>query len=117
MKKNIQLILIFCSLSISGFVKAQWTPKISPIKTQWANDVDTNHPLPEYPRPQMTRTDWLNLNGQWEYKSGAVTDTVPINQTLPGTILVPFPIESTLSGVVKHFDRLWYRHRFEVPIN
>ncbi|MHB9142132.1 MAG: sugar-binding domain-containing protein [Paludibacter sp.] len=117
MKKKILPLLIVCSLCISTYVNAQWTPKIAAIKTQWADDVDMNHPLPEYPRPQMTRTDWLNLNGQWEYKSGAVTDTIPINQTLPGTILVPFPIESTLSGVVKHFDRLWYRHMFEVPVN
>lgn len=96
---------------------AQWSPKTTPIRTQWGKTVDLNNPLPEYPRPQMVRTNWLSLNGYWQYKSGQSTDTVPRNQTLAGRIVVPFPIEATLSGVVKHYDRLWYRRTFTVPEN
>jgi len=108
-----QIFLLLLLLPLS--IMAQWTPKLTPIKTQWGKNFDANNPLPEYPRPQMVRTDWMNLNGYWEYKSGTITDTVPRNTTLSGRIVVPYAIESTLSGVVKHFDRLWYRRTFTVP--
>ena len=72
-------------------------------------------PLPEYPRPQLVRSDWLNLNGIWQYKSGAEGDEAPIGKTLPGEIVVPYPVESALSGVMEHHDRLWYRRAFTVP--
>lgn len=84
--------------------------------TRWAKDVSPDRPLPEYPRPQMVRADWLNLNGLWDY---AIVST---NQGQPtqwdGQILVPFAVESALSGVKKPVgptQRLWYRRAFEVP--
>ena len=84
--------------------------------TKWAAQVTTDRALPEYPRPQMVRTDWQNLNGLWDY---AVT---PLNVTKPvaydGQILVPFPFQSALSGVMKPFDpskRLWYHRTISVP--
>ena len=83
--------------------------------TRWAKDVDPARPLPEYPRPQMVRADWLNLNGVWEYQPGAEGDTLPTGRKLSGEILVPFPVESALSGVMEHYDRLWYRRQFTVP--
>ncbi len=89
--------------------------KQAPIMTQWARLVDPKNPLPEYPRPQMVRADWLNLNGVWEYQSGAEGDAVPAGQKLSGEINVPFPVESALSGVMEHHDRLWYRRTFVVP--
>jgi hypothetical protein len=109
-----EVLLMFC---FTGIAKSQWTPKVSPIKTEWSALVDKDNPLPEYPRPQMVRQDWLNLNGSWEFQSGLAGDRVPQNQTLSGNITVPFCVESTLSGVVKHYDRVWYRRKFTVPSN
>ena len=82
--------------------------------TQWAAKVDPAHPLPEYPRPQLVRKDWLNLNGIWEYQPGAAADALPTGK-LKSEILVPYPVESALSGVMEHHQRLWYRRTFEVP--
>ena len=92
-----------------------WSPKQAPIMTRWAKDVDPEKTLPDYPRPQMVRADWLNLNGVWEYQPGKEGDALPAGQKLSGEILVPFPVESALSGVMEHHDRLWYRRQFTVP--
>lgn len=85
------------------------------ISTRWAKDVDPANPLPEYPRPQMVRSQWLNLNGIWQVKSAFPSDPVPVGKELSGKIVVPFPVESALSGVKLHFDRLWYRRTFSIP--
>ena len=67
-----------------------WQMKQPPLTTQWTSLVNTNTPLPEYPRPQMVRSNWLNLNGIWQFQPGITnTDPVPTNQTLSGNILVP----------------------------
>jgi len=86
----------------------------SPLRTPWTPAQPC--PLPEYPRPQMTRKNWLNLNGQWQYA------ILPREQGAPkaydGTILVPYPLESLLSGVQKPLlpeQRLWYRRSFPDP--
>ena len=92
-----------------------WTPKQAPIMTPFAKDVDPAHTLPEYPRPQMERKDWLNLNGVWEYQPGEAADATPTGKKLASEILVPFPVESALSGVMEHHERLWYRRTFTVP--
>ena len=63
----------------------------------------------------MVRDDWLNLNGVWQVQSGFATDPVPVGKKLNGKIVVPFPVESALSGVKLHFDRLWYRRTFTIP--
>jgi hypothetical protein len=95
---------------------AAWHPADSPLMTRWAADVNPNRVHPEYPRPQLVRPDWQNLNGLWDY---AITTT---NLTPPaqfeGSILVPFPVESALSGVKRRFDEnsvLWYHRHFQVP--
>ena len=113
----LRLLLLTGALSLlsTRSSMAEWAPKQAPIMTQWARLVDPKKPLPEYPRPQMVRADWLNLNGIWEYQSGNEGDAVPAGQTLSSQILVPFPVESALSGVMEHHDRLWYRRSFTVP--
>lgn len=92
-----------------------WAPKQGPLMTSWAGKVDPNNTLPEYPRPQLVRADWLNLNGIWQFQSGVEKDSVPEGKTLSGEILVPFTMESALSGVMDHSDRIWYRRMFTVP--
>lgn len=92
----------------------QWQPAGGQVMTRWARDVDPGAPLPEYPRPQMVRPDWLNLNGLWSY---AVTPGEP-PVAYQGRILVPFPIESSLSGVGRALlshETLWYERVFDVP--
>lgn len=83
------------------------------IKTRWFDKVDRNLPLSEYPRPQLVRKDWLCLNGIYEYAVTGRYDTRP--EKFDGEILVPFSIESALSGVGKSIDEnnlLWYRRKF-----
>jgi hypothetical protein len=86
------------------------------LLTRWAKDVSADNALPEYPRPQMVRTDWLNLNGLWDYAIGPKDQ--PQLAEFDGQILVPYPAESALSGVMKPVgpdNRLWYRRTFEIP--
>jgi beta-galactosidase/beta-glucuronidase len=93
-----------------------WKPVSGHLMTRWAKDVDPQKPLPEYPRPQMDRKEWTNLNGLWDY---AVTNlAAPKPEKFDGQILVPFCIESALSGVKKPLtakERLWYHRTFAAP--
>lgn len=86
------------------------------MRSVWYDKVDTACPLPEYPRPQLVRENWLNLNGKFDY---AILPAVQKwADKFDGEILVPFAVESLLSGVEKPLspnDRLWYRKRFSVP--
>ena len=93
----------------------EWKPAAGPLRTRWAADVSPESAHPEYPRPQMVRPDWLNLNGLWQLALGHPDDAVPVGKRLPDEILVPFPVESALSGVMRRADRLWYRRTFRVP--
>jgi hypothetical protein len=95
--------------------KSEWTPKSSPLMTRWAAQVDPKNPLPEYPRPQMVRDEWLSLNGIWEWQPAAENDPPPFGRQLSASICVPFGVESALSGVMQHHDRLWYRRMISVP--
>jgi hypothetical protein len=114
-KKVWCLVLVCAVLCISSSVLA-WEPAKGPLMTQWAKDVSPSNAHPEYPRPQMVREDWLNLNGLWDYAIIAKDAEQP--EKFDGEILVPFPCESALSGVMKAVGkdkRLWYRRTFEVP--
>src|ERR1035438_3864616 len=94
---------------------AEWQPAVGPLKTRWAKDVSPANAHPEYPRPQMVRADWLNLNGLWDF---AITRKEATRATFGNQILVPFPVESALSGVmrpVSENERIWYRRSFAVP--
>lgn len=106
---------LFILLIVSVSHAQDWTMKKAPLMTKWANDIDKNHPLPEYPRPQMVRSEWINLNGLWEFATGGKEDAVPAGKTLTAKILVPYPAESALSGVMEHHERLWYRRMFTIP--
>ena len=87
--------------------------------TPWAREVSPASALPEYPRPQMVRRRWQNLNGLWQYAVTAKSDEqAPVR--FEGNILVPYPIEAALSGVMKPLspsERLWYRRTFSFHRN
>ncbi|MGW8995656.1 LamG-like jellyroll fold domain-containing protein [Streptomyces zhihengii] len=85
------------------------------ITTSWGDKVDTRKPLPEYPRPQQVRSAWQNLNGPWEF-SGAEAGEQPVfGKSLDEKIIVPFPVESQLSGIERHEDHMFYRKLVDVP--
>ena len=111
---RINLLLLSSLFSVIAF--AQWQPTGEKIKTRWASQIDVNNVLPEYPRPLMERTEWLNLNGLWNYAILPVGKQAP--STFDGKILVPFAIESSLSGVQKNVGKaneLWYEREFTIP--
>lgn len=112
-------LLVFMALyfvAILGARQLPWSiPSNAPLLTRWAKDVSPNHVLPEYPRPQMVRSEWMNLNGLWEWSEAKDDEAPPVGQKLAGSILVPYPIESALSGVMKHEDHIWYRRTFAIP--
>ena len=98
--------------------KLEWCPAGNKIKTKWGKNLEPNKVWQEYPRPQLERKQWLNLNGIWSYSITDVNSQKPDN--FDGEILVPFSIESSLSGVMKSLNEkqiLWYYKEFEIPDN
>jgi len=85
------------------------------LSTRWADEVGPGNALPEYPRPQLTRERWRNLNGTWQFAAAGEGEAPPVGRNLAERILVPYPVESKLSGVERHEDRMWYRRTFSVP--
>jgi len=115
MKKN---VLILCALAFAVGVQAQWKPAGDKIKTKWAEEINPKNVLPEYPRPLLERSDWVNLNGEWDYAIKPKGQVEPTS--FDGKILVPFAIESSLSGVQKEVggnNELWYKREFTIPSN
>lgn len=113
MKKT---LFVCCALALALCAQAQWKPAGDKIKTQWAEQVNPKSVLPEYPRPLMERSEWQNLNGEWEYAIKLVGEVEPAS--FDGNILVPFAVESSLSGVQKEVgekNELWYKRSFTVP--
>ncbi|MEW6201666.1 MAG: glycoside hydrolase family 2 TIM barrel-domain containing protein [bacterium] len=103
-------------LNFTCVYAADWKSVESPLMTRWTKEVTPDNVLPAYPRPQMMRGEWLNLNGLWEYAIRSSDAGRP--EVFDGLILVPFPVESALSGVVKPVSEdqsLWYRRTFDVP--
>ena len=114
----VRIALLFACLSglAQWLGAAEWKPVPGHIMTDWAEKVDPNCPLPEYPRPQLVRGNWVNLNGLWDYAVVGLNDPQPAQ--CQGKILVPFCIESALSGVKRQFtnnERLWYSRSFTAP--
>ncbi|MBT6169489.1 MAG: beta-galactosidase [Flavobacteriaceae bacterium] len=110
--KNILFIIFFISLNIHS----QWKPIGDNIKTEWGENINPDNVLQEYPRPILVRKDWKNLNGLWDYTITGKGESKPKNYD--GEILVPFAIESSLSGVKKRISKeqeLWYHKNFQIP--
>jgi hypothetical protein len=113
---NIYFIFLALVLGACSSSSLVWKSVKGPLTTEWGKEVTAENALPEYPRPQLKRDKWQNLNGLWEY-SIVSKDQLPPN-TYQGKILVPFPIESSLSGVKKNVgekNRLFYRRFFTIP--
>ncbi|OJF11936.1 beta-galactosidase [Couchioplanes caeruleus subsp. caeruleus] len=103
------------ALRLTQSPAAAFEPKTPPLSTPWTDQVSTVNPLPEYPRPQLTRPDWQSLNGIWQFSGAADLDTPPVNTALGEEVLVPYPIESALSGIMRRQDYSYYRRSFTVP--
>ncbi len=119
--KTRSILLILAALAL-GLVSCKqepvtgWAPAGDNIKTRWAAEVSPANVHPEYPRPQMVRSDWKSLNGLWDYAITPIAATAM--PEADGQILVPFSVESALSGVgrtVTPDDALWYSTSFEIP--
>ncbi len=97
---------LLSGLTVSGYQKAD-----APLMTTWGENVSPENAWRAYPRPQMVRSDWTNLNGEWDYAVTSVTNTSARPKSWDGKILVPFAIESALSGVgrlLQPDEFLWY---------
>lgn len=103
--------------STASSKKAEWKQVKGPLSTRWDKQVSPQKALPEYPRPQMARSAWQNLNGLWDYGFTDKAAATP-PASYDGQLLVPYPLESALSGVKKASvpnQRLWYRRTFTIP--
>ncbi|MCX5599750.1 PA14 domain-containing protein [Streptomyces phaeochromogenes] len=100
-------------------VKAFWSSGANKstyqLSTPWGEKVTPANAHREYPRPQLTRSDWKNLNGSWQFAAAKAGEQPPVGRKLAEKILVPYPVESQLSGIERHEDRMWYRRTFTVP--
>ncbi len=94
-----KLLLLTLSSLVSICSYSQWCPMEGRIQTKWTEEISINNVLPEYPRPIMERSEWMNLNGLWNYSIIDKGSHLP--QKYDGNILVPFAVESSLSGVGK----------------
>lgn len=113
----LRIAFLLFLLNITLGLNAQWKAAYSPLNTVWSMGYRPSDALPEYPRPQMVREKWLNLNGLWEF---TLENTLTKNSTSTGQILVPFPVESALSGVkqsISSFHEMVYRRTFRIPEN
>ena len=95
----------------------EWQMKQGPMITPWSETIDVNNILGEYPRPQMEREEWLNLNGVWDLRKAVEGEAYQADFTYDKKILVPFPIESALSGIMEESDNqcYWYRRTLTIP--
>ena len=116
MKKMIFPVFILTMILSIPTIGQSWKPAGEQIRTVWAEQVNPQNPLPEYPRPILERSEWQNLNGLWDY--AILTKGTGLPSKFDGKILVPFAVESSLSGVQKRVgqsNELWYQRTFQVP--
>ncbi len=106
----------FTAFTAKAQENKDWQMNRTHILTEWASKVDPASPLPEYPRPLLERGNWQNLNGLWEYAITSKDASQPTK--FDGKILVPFAVESALSGVAKTVGKdstLWYKNTIVIP--
>jgi Glycosyl hydrolases family 2, sugar binding domain/Glycosyl hydrolases family 2/Glycosyl hydrolases family 2, TIM barrel domain len=114
--RGILYSIVTMSMYFVPCAASAWEPAEGPLMTRWSKDVSPDRVWPEYPRPQMVRQSWMNLNGLWKYAIRPAAEGEP--SQWDGEILVPFAVESALSGVkkpVRPNERLWYRRTVELP--
>ncbi len=115
--KRIVLAVFNIVLLFTAKGQEKYTRVEGKIMTHWADSIDVSAPLNEYPRPQMVRNQWLNLNGLWQYAVLPVSGSEAMPSLFDGNILVPFAIESALSGVGKTVGKdsvLWYKRTVSI---
>ena len=109
---SVTLIILLSGCSQDG----TWSMQEGPLKSRWASEVTPNNAWNEYPRPHMVRHNWKNLNGLWDYTITSKETGFP--DTTHGQILVPYPVESALSGVMKRLtpdEKIWYSRKLSIP--
>jgi len=109
------ILMIYLSVSCTHKKEITWKIAENPIITKWAHDVDPLKPWLQYPRPDMVRNAWINLNGVWDF---SITQKGIKPEKWEGSILVPYPVESAISGVRKRVNEnqnLWYKRSFSIP--
>jgi beta-galactosidase/beta-glucuronidase len=118
MRKSISIVFIVLLILSNGKAQDAWQLNTDHILSKWAKEVTAENVHQEYPRPHMEREKWMNLNGLWEY---AIADSrADKPEEFDGEILVPFAVESALSGVKKRINErqmLWYKRSFTIPGN
>ena len=118
---GVAMAMSFASIAMAAPEQATvWNGKVAPLATPWTAEVSPRNALPEYPRPQLARPSpehpqWMSLNGLWQYAPDDGQGKPPFGRTLKGQVLVPYPIESVLSGVQKHADFMFYRRLVDIP--
>src|SRR5688572_15143935 len=114
---RLKLLLALLCISAFSFSQSSWQPVNLKLPTRWSKEVSPTNALKEYPRPQLVRSNWTNLNGLWHY---AITDTNAAGpKNYHAQILVPYPLESALSGVqklLKPNEFLWYKKTVNIPV-
>src|SRR5690606_25279473 len=116
-KSSLSFVFLIFQIGLLSAQTSVWKPVEGKIMSKWIDHVNPSQPLPEYPRPRLVRSDnWQNLNGLWSY---AITEKslMDIPSTFGGKILVPYPIESALSGVGRTIGKdsiLWYKTEIEL---
>jgi beta-galactosidase/beta-glucuronidase len=116
MKTSLFFLTAMFFVLCSSFSVAQWQPAGERIRTRWGEALDPRNVWNVYPRPLLERTEWKSLNGPWSYAIGPRHSARP--DTWDGEILVPFPVESSLSGVKRTVgdDKVvWYERNFTIP--
>lgn len=120
-KSRFRAVHFICMIALiltagCGKKQSEWKPGEIPLKTKWSEEISPSEVLSEYPRPQMVRGEWLNVNGLWEFAAASRDAGKPVR--LDRKILVPFPVESSLSGICERItenQRLWYRKSVKFP--